>query len=319
MLPLVVIIRRSGPMAERHALGISRRLPDGSTNSASTTVAAPQQEERFIVPFQLPPPELIETEKLASLLSSDDVLLIDVCSDDNYDRGPLTGARHIQPASLTLGQPPAPGKLPHPDSLDRILESIGYEKDKFVIAYDDEGGGWAGRFLWILDVINHERKGLVNGGLIAWLTDGREVTTTVPTFEQTQVQLTADTKFIASLAEVHDSLGAPEIVIWDARSREEHQGLRSGSRRAGRIPGAINLDWLATMDPENGHRTRKDLQEVLEALGITRDKRVITHCQTHHRSGLTYVLGRQLGYDIRAYDGSWSEWGNHPDTPLEVG
>ena len=55
----------------------------------------------------------------------------------------------------------------------------------------------------------------------------------------------------------------------------------------------------------------------LHGLGITPDKRVITHCQTHHRSGLTWLIGQSLGYDIKAYHGSWSEWGNDPDTPIE--
>ena len=265
----------------------------------------------------LPPPDVIETGELVPLLSAPDVILLDVCSDDNYARGHVPGARHITPASLTLGQPPAPGKLPHPNALSDVLGSVGYRPDKYIVVYDDEGGGWAGRLLWILDVIGHERKGLVNGGLIAWLADGRGVTTDMPTFDQTRVNIEIDTSFTASLADVRASLDRPDVIVWDARSAEEHRGLRSGSRRAGRIPGAINLDWLATMDPANGHRTRKDLQDILDALGITRDKRVITHCQTHHRSGLTYALGRQLGYDIQAYDGSWSEWGNEPDTPIE--
>lgn len=253
------------------------------------------------------------------MIDAPDVLLLDVCSDDNYTRGHIAGARHITPARLTLGQPPAPGKLPTADALAAMLGQVGYEPDKLIIAYDDEGGGWAGRLLWILDVIGHEKKSLLNGGLIAWAAENRDLTTDVPTYNATQVTVTIDNTFTASLPEVLASLDDPDVVIWDARSLEEHRGLRSGSQRAGRIPGAVNLDWLETMDPANGHRTRGDLQEVLNTLGITRDKRIITHCQTHHRSGLTYALGRQLGYDIRAYDGSWSEWGNHPNTPIDAG
>jgi thiosulfate/3-mercaptopyruvate sulfurtransferase len=60
-----------------------------------------------------------------------------------------------------------------------------------------------------------------------------------------------------------------------------------------------------------------DIASQLQEIGIDKHKKIITHCETHHRSGLTYLVGKALGYDIRAYDGSWSEWGNHPNTPIE--
>ena len=72
------------------------------------------------------------------------------------------------------------------------------------------------------------------------------------------------------------------------------------------------------MDRDNALRIREDIAEQLHSKGITADKRIITHCQTHHRSGLTYLVGKSLGYQIKAYDGSWSEWGNDPGTPVET-
>ena len=94
--------------------------------------------------------------------------------------------------------------------------------------------------------------------------------------------------------------------------------LESPLRSSGHIPGAVNLDWLDTMDPDNGMRIRSDIAALLQSRGITPDKKIITHCQTHHRSGLTWLIGKALAYDIKAYDGSWSEWGNDPDTPIET-
>ena len=72
------------------------------------------------------------------------------------------------------------------------------------------------------------------------------------------------------------------------------------------------------MDPQKNFRIRENLEDELHALGITPDKEIITHCHTHHRSGFTYLVAKQLGFSrVRAYDGSWSEWGNRPDTPVE--
>ena len=81
----------------------------------------------------------------------------------------------------------------------------------------------------------------------------------------------------------------------------------------------MNFDWVNLMDSDNNLKLR-DLNEIKYELGqrgITEQVRVITHCLTHHRSGLTYFVGKLLGLDIRAYDGSWSEWGNLPNTPVE--
>ena len=73
------------------------------------------------------------------------------------------------------------------------------------------------------------------------------------------------------------------------------------------------------MDNQRALRIRKDMGDILTALGITPDKEVITHCQTHHRTGFTYLIAKALGYPrLKAYAGSWSEWGNHPETPIEV-
>jgi thiosulfate/3-mercaptopyruvate sulfurtransferase len=121
----------------------------------------------------------------------------------------------------------------------------------------------------------------------------------------------------ASIDAVLAAIDDPEQQIWDVRSAEEHQGLRSGSARAGHIPGAVNLDWLLLKNPDDQQRLQPDMSEFLKSHGVDLTKRVITHCQTHHRSGLSYMVARLLGStDIRAYDGSWSEWGNRNDVPI---
>ena len=262
-------------------------------------------------------PFILEPGELEPLLGSEELLVVDLCRHENWAKGHIPGARHVEPTELICGIKPAVGKLPDLDKLNALFGRLGYSSDKYIIAYDDEGGGWAGRFIWTLDVIGHEDYSLLNGGLIAWATEGRPMETTETRLEPVDVQLEIDRRYIASLPQILDSLGDQQTLIWDARSQEEYLGTRRVSARGGHIPGAINLDWLEVMDPNNGYRIRADIAELLLERGITPDKKVITHCQTHHRSGLTYAVGKSLGYDIQAYDGSWSEWGNDPDTPIE--
>ena len=265
---------------------------------------------------------LIEPETLQARLQNSDnnnLLLVQVSSEENFLQAHIPGAVLVTPGSLVCGVPPATGKLPDLDHLNDLFSSLGYEPDLDIIIYDDEGGGWAGRFAWTLDVIGHRSWQYLNGGLHAWHGEGLPLAQGPATPRSaTQTDLSINTDPIAEVADVLATIGDDEQVVWDVRSAEEYAGLRQVSARVGHVPGAINLDWLLLQDPTRQYRFAQDIAHTLEALGISQAKTIITHCQTHHRSGLSYMLGRLLGLPIRAYHGSWSEWGNLPDTPIEL-
>jgi thiosulfate/3-mercaptopyruvate sulfurtransferase len=115
-------------------------------------------------------------------------------------------------------------------------------------------------------------------------------------------------------------LDDPEVVVLDVRTPAEFAGDDVRAARGGHIPGAVNMDWTLAIDRGRNLRLKPegDLRRMLEELGVTPDKEVIVHCQTHHRSAHTYMVLKSLGYPrIRGYDGSWSEWGNDQNTPIE--
>ncbi len=261
---------------------------------------------------------LIEPESLNAQLEKPNLLIIDLCNDSLYMQKHIPGAIHLSPKSLLAGSFPVPNKLPSINQITEIMNSIGLTEDKHVIAYDDEGGGWAGRFLWTLDVIGHNNWSYLNGGFIAWHNEGYPVTSKKSLADPIQRNFAIDRAPMIDIKELMDLIGDQNLQIWDARSEAEFTGKTVYTEKAGHIPGAINCDWASMMDFQRNQRIRVDALLKLKSLGISAEKMTVTHCQSHHRSGFTYMLGRILGFkNIRAYDGSWAEWGNHPNTLVE--
>lgn len=264
-------------------------------------------------------PLVIEPADLAARLSTPELILVDLTSAARYAEGHIPGAHFVDPKRTQLGQPPAPGLLPTQEQLEALFSELGHNPDATYVVYDDEGGGWAGRFIWLLDVIGHSGYHYLNGGLPAWLAEQRELSGATPTQHDTAVTLDVQQAPTASLEYLQSRLGAADLCIWDARSAGEYSGAKALAAKAGHIPGAINFDWTLAMDPARNLRIRRDIAQTLQDLGITPDKELITHCQTHHRSGLTYLIAKSLDYPrVKAYAGSWGEWGNHPETPVEL-
>lgn len=267
-------------------------------------------------------PLLIEASQLADSLHEPKLLILDTSSADNYAKHHVPGAVHIAPAALQCGIKPAVGKMPAPDQLQLLFSRVGLTPDKHVIVYDDEGGGWAGRLIWTLDVIGHRNYSYLNGGLQAWLSGGHPSEDVANLPPPSEIDITIDSTPIAEIEDFINLLGNSQLGIWDARSPEEYRGEKVLAQRGGHIPGAVNLDWLELIDNGNDMRLKNlsALQARLDHIGLSADKTIITHCQTHHRSGLSYLLMKILGYPhIKGYHGSWGEWGNREDTPIELG
>ena len=272
-------------------------------------------------------PLLIEAEELNQALSGPDkdtFLLVDLGSEERFMQAHLPGARLVLPGETQSG-PPVPGFAPSDARLSNLMQRIGLHADSHVIVYDDEGGGWAGRFIWLLDEIGHSRYSYLNGGIHAWAAAGLPLesgfvahpASTIEVHTSGQHSVTVE-EVIASLD--HNSLQNNSLQIWDARSPMEYRGETIYAAKGGHIPGACNYEWTNAMDKARDLRLKpfEQILAELAAAGIDPGKDTITHCQSHHRSGLSYLLGKLLQFkSIKAYAGSWAEWGNHPNTPTQ--
>ncbi len=132
-------------------------------------------------------PLVIEAEDLLPRLASPQLILVDLSSANRYVSGHIPGARFVEGKRTQLGQPPAPGLLPALGDLEKLFSELGHHKDAVYVVYDDEGGGWAGRFIWLLDVIGHPHYHYLNGGIQAWPAD--TLSTEVPASGNARVRL----------------------------------------------------------------------------------------------------------------------------------
>lgn len=262
---------------------------------------------------------LIEPEFLVEHLDAPQLLIVDLSKAQVHAEAHIAQAIHVPASQLLRGLPPAHGLLPEASHLEELLSYLGLREDMHVVAYDDEGGGWAGRFLWTLELVGHKNYSYLNGGLVAWLAANLPVETALHSPDSTRYTLRIHDQHLAELDYILQRLGQEDLAIWDARSPEEFDGTRQFAQRGGHIPGAVNFEWTRAMDTSRHLRLRplEELRTELASMGITPDKEIITHCQTHHRSGLTWLIGKLLDFPrLRAYAGSWGEWGNLRHTPI---
>jgi thiosulfate/3-mercaptopyruvate sulfurtransferase len=265
-------------------------------------------------------PVLVEPDALESALNTDGLLVVDLGRPDVYAQGHVPGAVRLDYSNLVSSRPPVGGLLPDPDQLGAALSGIGLSPETHVVAYDDEGGGKAGRFLFTLDAIGHSRFSLLNGGLHAWANEGHPTENVAVRPVPSDYVVSGEFEHCADKDFILANLDNPDVVLLDARTPEEYSGAVRRSARGGHIPGAVNMNWVLAMDQQRNLRlrTETELRELLQERGVTSDKEVVVYCQTHHRSSHTYAVLKSLGYTrLRGYPGAWSEWGNLQDTPVE--
>ncbi|TCM68714.1 thiosulfate/3-mercaptopyruvate sulfurtransferase [Acinetobacter calcoaceticus] len=268
---------------------------------------------------------LIEAEQLVPYLGHPQLRIIDLSRASVYAQLHIPHALHLKPQHLIQLHDEATGFLPDQAHLEQLIQQLNISPEHRVVVYDDEGGAWAGRLIWNLHCIGFEQTSLLNGGIHAWLGAGLPTSNQVPVLASVAqvipVNLSYATQYRIQYDDLLQKLQQQQIQLWDCRTKDEYTGLRLAARRGGHIPGAVHFEWSTALNRENHLKLHPlaHTQQRLEQLGLSVNQPVVVYCQSHHRSGLAYIIGRLLGWQILAYDGAWSEWGNRPDSPIVSG
>ncbi len=161
---------------------------------------------------------------------------------------------------------------------------------------------------------------MLDGGFGAWTRANLPVTRDAGPAPASDWTGGRDESRVATWRDVRDVLSNTDAVILDARSDGEYCGTTIRAKRGGAIPGAVHIEWTRNLTPEGDYKPAAELKKMYEDAGVTPDREVISYCQGGYRAAHSYLALRLLGYPrVRNYVGSWKEWGDREDLPIELG
>jgi thiosulfate/3-mercaptopyruvate sulfurtransferase len=271
---------------------------------------------------------LVETQWVEEHLDDDSIRIVEV------DENPALYAESHIPGAIGFDwkkdlQDPVKRDFLGPDEFAALMGERGISNDHTVVLYGDRNNWFAAYTYWYFKYYGHQAVRLVNGPREKWISESRKTTQDVPSYDSASFKVSGQDESIRiKREEVLGIVGGGSHRLVDVRSPQEFSGEliampgyeQEGAQRSGHIPGASSVPWAQAVREDGTFKSKEELEELYTTKGVIEGETpIVAYCRIGERSAHTwFVLHELLGRDdVRNYDGSWTEWGNLVNVPIE--
>ena len=255
----------------------------------------------------------ITTQDLEKIYKDDSVLIVDARSYKDYSKGHISGAVNLDLFSFHWADTSEKGLVSFSEHMRNILSYAGIDENKKIIFYDDVSGMLAARGVWMCLYFSHPDVQMLDGGISKWTRENFPIETESTIYKPSKLSTPTEPSIIIGFEELEESIG--KVTIIDARSPDEFDGTIPRAARGGHIPTAINIDWNNNLDDSGKLKSDDDLSSLYK---MDKESPIVTYCQGAYRAANSFLSLKKLGFkNVKVYLGSWGEWGNKIELPIE--